>query len=205
MAVLDLTQVDQENLEVEYGCEDGHYLAEVIKVDDESADVEKPKIDIHFKIIKGSVAYQQGRIVKDSLHLTEKAKKRVALFAIRTGLATKEEMQSSEIDIQFESLVGHQFVIHTKNEAYVDSKNQDKIITKLEYAGIYPVDHPSVKDQPWLTGKPAAPAVGQAGAKPATTTTATKAPAANGKPPMAKALKPGTGKPAATKVDPSTL
>jgi hypothetical protein len=143
---LDLTDLTEADLEGGGGVAPGRYHAQVTGVSQE-ADGRTPYLALKLLVLAGTVAGQTGLTHTERLYLSDKATKRLAIFARRLGLISADDF-GSRTRPDWEAAVGRQVVVEVVEESYTKTDGTKGKSSKLTFAGIWPVTDERVKDVP---------------------------------------------------------
>lgn len=111
----------------------------------------------------------------DHLYVTPANEKRCNIFAKRL-LGSDYDPEAEELDVDFEKAVGEQYVIDVVHEPYEDKEGKSRTAQKLQYAGVWPLDHDDKKVKEFLATQTGAPKAGANGTAPKKLSTSTAKP-----------------------------
>ena len=148
--------------------EPGKYHVRLLE--EEFNDEKTPAQILSFVILAGSVAGQAGKNLKERLFLEgkddEKTKKAIARamgWGKRMGIYSEADMKAMA-PLDFSKAIGKEFIVDVVPDTYEDrTTGQTKETARINYMGIWRVDHPDAPECP-RAGKPSS---NGAAAKPA--------------------------------------
>ena len=115
---------DPEKLDGFDNAAPGRYHVEVVSVDDEATSKSgSPQMQVDYEVLAGTPDDQEGKPHRDYFARTDKAFKRALIFAVATGLTTKEELQQLKAagknpTIDFTLAVGRQLCVEIEPGEY---------------------------------------------------------------------------------------
>jgi hypothetical protein len=126
-------------------CKPGRYHAVVTEVDDTFTKSDR-SIVAEFEILTGTVNGQNGKKIKEFLATSDKAKKRLAGFAMAVGLISPTDLGSRK-SINWQDAAGRQLVIDVEEQEY-EKDGQKRMGARIEFLGFHAISSPKAADVP---------------------------------------------------------
>jgi hypothetical protein len=127
MAVIDFSEFDPEQVDSGGGPDEGKALVRVIDIDESNDE----QIEAQLEVVKHTAPNNVGRTSKVWLKTEGKGAKRTLLFALATGLLTKQDLavakaEGTSIDIDYGEAVGKTFFTEFEASEY-EGKRRVKV------------------------------------------------------------------------------
>lgn len=146
----DFSDLGEDDLDAGAALAPGYYRATVAEVRENQ--FTPGNFDVEFAVTVGP---HKGGKVWDTIVSPENAKdveagkkclNRVAMYATRTGLMSKEELAGRQAEIDWSELVGREVVIKVKEHNYTGGDGAAKSKVQVEFSGVFALDDERVPE-----------------------------------------------------------
>lgn len=144
---LDLTDQNYETCDLGKAVPEGWYHAVLATIKDDTKAGGTPRLEFTYQILAGSPDGHRAKSVVDHLYFKDTTRDRQILYAKRLGLLKKDDFGKTA-KFSWDQAVGRKVVIHVMEEEYDKGDGKKGKTSKLFYDGVYPEDHPEVRDVP---------------------------------------------------------
>lgn len=155
---VDLTEaesLDEVGKAGNYLAAEGMFHVEIEDVSPEDDGKKSPAVRFDLRVLAGTDPSQVGKTHKERLYMTEKNKPRIGLFAKRLGLIGPADC-GKRVSVDWEAAKGRQCIVKVKKDSYTKDDGSSGTSYKVDYAGLYDLNDPEVKNVPKASGAIAA-------------------------------------------------
>src|SRR5262245_37741232 len=143
---LDLEGLDEDSLEQGDLVPPGKYHVEVLSVM-EDHESKTPCLVFKLSVLAGTHPEAVGRLLFERVYTSDKARKRVAIFAVRPGLIQRGDF-GKRVTLNWDDVVGRQAVVEVVEEEFTKKDGTKSKAARLSFAGIWSTDDDRVRDVP---------------------------------------------------------
>jgi hypothetical protein len=122
----------------------------------------KDWLRLGYTVLASTAPENVGCASSEKFHLSESAKKRLAILANRLGWLNGADF-STAVAIDYSHAIRRELIVETIHETFVDQKGQNRTVTKWTFGGFWTPDDPRVANVP-KAGQPQPSAQPTAGA-----------------------------------------